>query len=249
MTVYKGYELPFLIQGRLIKRYKRFLADIELDTGDVITAHCPNSGSMRGCAEAGARVWVSQSDNPKRKLKYTWEVIQTKDSYIGINTQVPNRLVKQAIENHLVEELDEYTRVRSEVKTSAHTRLDLLLEDERGKRCYVEIKNCTLVEAGRAMFPDAVTLRGQKHLEELVMLRQQGHGAVIFYLIQRMDANSFAPAWDIDPVYGDKLVWAVENGVRIITRDVVMDPCSDPGLISIGKPIPVRLRSGSFFAN
>ena len=245
---YKGYELPPLIEGRLIKRYKRFLADVELADGSVVTAHCPNSGSMRGCAEAGAPVWISQSDNPRRKLKYTWEVIRTEASYIGINTMVPNRLVKASIENGLVEELSGYTKVRAEVKTSDHTRLDLMLADEAGGCCYVEIKNCTLVEEGPAMFPDAVTTRGQKHLEELVMLKKQGHRAVIFYLIQRMDAKRFTPAAAIDPVYAEKLAWAADNGVEIVTRDVVMDPCSNPGIISLRGPVPVDLETGLLFA-
>ncbi len=249
MVDYNGYELPPLVQGRLVKRYKRFLADVELPDGSVVTAHCPNSGSMKGCAEKGAPVWLSQSDNPKRKLKYTWEVIQTPASYIGINTLVPNRLVKQSIENGQVEELSAYTKVWAEVKTSDHTRLDLMLEDTAGSRCYVEIKNCTLVEEGVAMFPDAVTTRGQKHLEELVMLRNQGHSAVIFYLIQRMDAKTFTPARAIDPAYARKLAWAVDQGVQIITRDVVLDPGADPGIIRLRNPIPVILDSGSIFVS
>jgi len=174
-------------------------------------------------------------------------VIKAEASYIGINTQVPNRLVKQSIENGLVEELSAYTKVRAEVKTSEHTRLDLMLEDDRGNRCYVEIKNCTLVEDGLAMFPDAVTTRGQKHLDELVMLKNQGHEAVIFYLIQRMDAKVFTPAAAVDPVYAQKLSWAVEQGVKIITRDVLVDLESDPGIIRLQNPIPVQLDSGSLF--
>ena len=234
---YKGYELPRLIPGKLIRRYKRFLADIELETGEVVIAHCANSGSMRGCATPGDPVWISPSDNPKRKLNYTWELIQSKDSMIGVNTLVPNRLVKASIENGLISELKEYTRVTSEVKTSDHTRLDLLLENGAGKRCYVEIKNCTLVEEGVAMFPDAVTLRGQKHLDELVELKARGHRAVIFYLIQRMDAKEFTPAVMIDGVYAQKLNHAVENGVEIITRDTAIDT----GYISLRRAVPVRL--------
>jgi sugar fermentation stimulation protein A len=234
---YKGYELPKLITGTLVKRYKRFLADIELANKEVVIAHCPNSGSMKGCAMPGSPVWISQSDNPKRKLKYTWELLQTKDSMIGINTQVPNKLVKASIENGLVAELKEYTKVRAEVKTSDHTRLDLLLENEAQKTCYVEIKNCTLVEDGVAMFPDAVTIRGQKHLDELVCLRKQGHRAVIFYLIQRMDAQVFTPAAMIDKDYAIKLKNAVKNGVEIITRDTFIDP----GIIQLRKAVPVRL--------
>ncbi|HCY87655.1 MAG TPA: DNA/RNA nuclease SfsA [Desulfobacteraceae bacterium] len=238
---YKGYELPPLIKGRLVKRYKRFLADVALEDGSVVTAHCPNSGSMTGCKEEGAPVWISQSDNPKRKLKYTWEVIRTRDSYIGINTMVPNRLVRAAAEHLAIEELAMYSKVQSEVKTSEGTRLDLMLTDEQGHRCYIEIKNCTLVEDGLAMFPDAVTTRGQKHLEELVGLKKAGHRAVIFYLIQRMDAACFTPAAAIDPAYAEKLIRAADCGVEIITRDVVIDPESVPGRISLRNSIPVEL--------
>ncbi|MBW2654304.1 MAG: DNA/RNA nuclease SfsA, partial [Deltaproteobacteria bacterium] len=142
---YKGFQLPSLINGRLIKRYKRFLADIELEIGEKVTAHCPNSGSMKGCAIPGSQVWLSESDNPKRKYKYTWELIKVPGTLIGINTQVPNKLVKQSIENGLIKELSGYDRVIAEVKTSSHTRLDLLLEKVSGEKCYVEIKNCTLV--------------------------------------------------------------------------------------------------------
>jgi sugar fermentation stimulation protein A len=238
-VIYKGYELPRLIQGKLIQRYKRFLADIELENGEVVIAHCANSGSMRGCANPGDPVLISQSNNPKRKLKYTWELIQSKDSMIGVNTQVPNRLVKAAIENGLIAELVNYTQVTAEVKTSDHTRLDLLLENGAGDRCYVEIKNCTLVEEGVAMFPDAVTTRGQKHLDELVDLKRQGHRAVIFYLIQRMDARVFTPAAMIDAVYAQKLHHAVENGVEIITRDTAIDT----GCIALRRAVPVRLQA------
>ncbi|MEA2060582.1 MAG: DNA/RNA nuclease SfsA [Thermodesulfobacteriota bacterium] len=232
-----GYCLPLLKHGRLIKRYKRFLADIELETGGMVTAHCPNSGSMKGCAVPGAPVWISESTNPARKLKYTWELIQMPESMIGINTQVPNKLVKQAIEQGIIQELAEYKKVTSEVKTSSHTRLDLLLEKDNGEKCYVEIKNCTLVEEGTAMFPDAVTTRGQKHLEELQHLTCLGHRAVIFYLIQRMDAREFKPASRIDPAYAEKLKTAVQNKVEVITRDTVIDTFE----IKIGKSIPVIL--------
>lgn len=232
-----GYQLPPLISGRLINRYKRFLADVELNTGETITAHCPNSGSMKGCAIPGSRVWLSFSDNPKRKYPHTWELIKVADTYIGINTLVPNRIVKQAIEQGLINELSEYTKVTSEVKTSEHTRLDLALEKPDGQRCYVEIKNCTLVEDGIAMFPDAVTARGQKHLEELEHLVAKGHKSVIFYLIQRTDAAIFKPADAIDKVYGEKLRKAVQNGVKIITRDTLISTRT----IQVGKAVPVDL--------
>lgn len=234
---YKGYELPEMSRGKLVKRYKRFLADVVLDNGETVTVHCPNSGSMKGCAVPGSPVWLSTSDNPKRKYPMTWELIKTPESLIGINTIVPNRLVKQAVENDLIEELSGYDGVRSEVKTSAHTRLDLMLESSSGSRCYIEIKNCTLVENGVAMFPDAVTTRGQKHLEELQVLAKKGHRAVIFYLIQRMDAKVFRPADEIDRAYGNKLRQAVESGVEIIVKDTHISE----SVIQLGKSIPADL--------
>jgi len=234
---YEGFVLPPLIKGVLIQRYKRFLADIELETGEKVTVHCPNSGSMKGCAIPGSRVWLSESDNPKRKYKYTWELIKVPETMIGINTQVPNKLVKQSIENGLIQELSGYDRVTAEVKTSSHTRLDLLLENAAKEKCYVEIKNCTLVEKGIAMFPDAVTTRGQKHLDELVHLVSSGYRGVIFFLIQRMDANSFKPAEMIDKVYAQKLRKAVQKGVEVIA----MDTSINTRMIRIKKHIPVSL--------
>ena len=219
----KGFQMPFLIKGKLIKRYKRFLADIKLETGEKVTAHCPNSGSMRGCAMPGSDVWLSRSDNPKRKYQYTWELMKAPGTMIGINTLVPNKLVKQSIENDLINELSGYDQVKAEVKTSSHTRLDLLLEKGINEKCYVEIKNCTLVEEGTAMFPDAVTTRGQKHLEELERLVSLGHRGVIFFLIQRMDAKLFKPADQIDKVYAEKLKKAVKNGVEILVKDTFID--------------------------
>ncbi|MCK5096451.1 MAG: DNA/RNA nuclease SfsA, partial [Desulfobacteraceae bacterium] len=165
--------------------------------------------------------------------KYTWELIKVPGTMVGINTQVPNKLVKQSIENGLIKELSGYDRVKAEVKTSSHTRLDLLLEKASNAKCYVEIKNCTLVEEGIAMFPDAVTTRGQKHLDELAYLVSLGHRGIIFYLIQRMDALSFKPASMIDPIYAEKLKQAVSNGVEIVIRDTIIDTQS----IKIGKPI------------
>lgn len=234
---HKGFELPSLISGTLIQRYKRFLADVELETGEKVTVHCPNTGSMKGCAIPGSQVWLSESDNPKRKYKYTWELIKTPETMIGINTLVPNKLVKQSIENDLIKELSGYDQVKAEVKTSSHTRLDLLLEKESKEKCYVEIKNCTLVEEGIAMFPDAVTTRGQKHLDELEHLVSQGHRGVIFFLIQRMDAKLFKPADMIDKIYAQKLKKVVANGVEIVVKDTSIDT----KLISIRNAVPVDL--------
>ena len=234
---YEGHTLPPLIKGVLIKRYKRFLADVMLADGSTVTAHCPNSGSMRGCCEPGRPVYISQSDNPKRKLKYTWELMEMPQTLIGINTLVPNKLVMASIAHGLVPELSGYTQFKPEIKTSDHTRLDILLTRDNGEKCYVEVKNCTLVEDGMARFPDAVTTRGQKHLAELERLAGQGHRAIIFFLIQRMDAHAFMAASDIDPVYADALARVVKNGVEVIARSAVMTR----RMISMGDVLPVKL--------
>jgi len=219
-----GLAWPALLPGRLIKRYKRFLADVRLDNGDVVTAHCPNSGSMTACSETGRPVYVSCHNNPKRKLKYTWEIIRMPDSFVGVNTLVPNRLIKHSIENGWVPELADYDTVRSEVQTAKGSRLDLLLQRPGGTDCFVEIKNCTLVEGGVARFPDAVTERGLKHLKELERLTVDGNRCVMFYLIQRMDAESFQPEERIDPAYAKALRRAhVNTGVEILVYDVHMD--------------------------
>jgi sugar fermentation stimulation protein A len=165
------------------------------------------------------------------------ELIKLPQTLIGINTQIPNKIVKQAIENDLIKELSGYENVKAEVKTSSHTRLDLLLEKENKKNCYVEIKNCTLVENGVAMFPDAVTTRGQKHLDELESLVAAGSRGVIFFLVQRMDAKVFKPAKMIDKVYADKLKKVVGNGVEIVVRDTLIDT----KMIEIRNPLPVKL--------
>jgi len=220
----RGLTWPELIPGRLIKRYKRFLADVELADGVVVTAHCPNSGSMTACSEPGRPVYLSWHDNPKRKLKYTWEIIQMPGSLVGVNTLIPNRLVKTSIENGCVAELAHYEKIRSEIQTSKGSRLDLLLTDSHGAKCFVEIKNCTLVDNGVACFPDAVTKRGHKHLKELERLHAEGHRCVMFYCIQRMDAESFRPADEIDRAYGETLREAhIAGGVEILVYDVWMD--------------------------
>jgi sugar fermentation stimulation protein A len=221
---YQGLAWPELVTGRLIQRYKRFLADVELADGRVVTAHCPNSGSMTACSEPGRPVYLSRHDDPKRKLKYTWEIIRMPDSLVGVNTLVPNRLVKTSIENGMVPELADYEGIRSEVQTSAGSRIDLLLTGSRGAKCFVEIKNCTLVNRGTASFPDAVTQRGRRHLKELERLTAAGNRCVMFYCIQRMDAERFTPADRIDAAYGEALRAAhVQGGVEILVYDVWMD--------------------------
>ena len=213
---------PKLTQGILIKRYKRFMADVKLRNNHVVTAHCPNSGSMKACCEPGRTVYLTRHNKPSRRLKYTWEMINMGTSLVGVNTIVPNRLTKAAILAGDVPELAGYETVRSEVKYGKNSRIDLLLE-EGEKRCFVEIKNCTLVTDGLACFPDAVTSRGLKHLVELQEQVKQGDRSVMFYLIQRMDADRFEPADHIDPAYGQELRKAVQNGVEVLVYDVAMD--------------------------
>ncbi len=232
-----GLPWPDLIPGFLIKRYKRFLADVKLAGGEVVTAHCANSGTMKECSQPGMPVYLSYHDNPKRKFKYTWEIIEMPGSLVGVNTNVPNRLVAGSIQEKRINELKNYDDVRREVKTSDHTRLDILLSGRGKRNCYVEVKNCTLVKTNTAYFPDAVTTRGLKHLIELQKLVSAGHRGVIFYLIQRMDAALFKPADHIDPAYGEGLRKAVKNGVEILVYDVVLDL----DRIVIGKKIPHSL--------
>ncbi len=221
---FRGLVWPELIPGRLIKRYKRFLADVELEDGMVVTAHCPNSGSMTACSEPGRPVYLSRHDNPRRKLKYTWEIIHMPDSLVGVNTLVPNRLVKTSIEHNLVPELLDYQDIRPEVQTSKGSRLDLLLTKSHGAKCFVEIKNCTLVNQGVACFPDAVTQRGRKHLDELQRLVAEGNRCVMFFCVQRMDAECFRPADQIDSAYAEALRRAhLQGGVEVLVYDVWMD--------------------------
>ncbi len=218
-----GLKWPKLIPGTLIKRYKRFLADVKLLSGETVTAHCANSGTMKECSEPGRIVYLSYHDNPKRKLKYSWEIIEMPTSLVGVNTLVPNRLVKNSIENDLIEELKGYDKIKPEVKAGEHSRLDFLLTKENSTKCYIEVKNCTLVSNGRAYFPDAVTSRGLKHLIELQELVSKDTRCVMFYLVQRMDAKMFEPADHIDPAYGKELRHAVKNGIEILVYDVYID--------------------------
>ena len=229
----RGLRWPRLLQGTLVRRYKRFLADVRLRNGHVVTAHCPNSGSMRSCSEPGRPVFLSRHDRPERKLRYTWEMIRMPGSLVGVNTLVPNRLVREEIEGGNIPELAGYTHVRPEVPYGRNSRIDLLLERD-GERCYVEIKNCTLLEDSVARFPDAVTARGLKHLLELRDQAQAGHRAVIFFLIQRMDATGFAPADRVDPAYGDALRRVVQGGVEALAYDVALDLEG----IRIRRPVP-----------
>ncbi len=213
---------PRLIQGTLIQRYQRFKADVKQRNGHIVTAHCPNSGSMLGCSEPGRPVYLSRHNSPKRRLKYTWEMIAMPTSLVGVNTWVPNLLVKESIIRKKIKALRGYETIRAEVKYGQNSRIDLLLEKGE-KRCFVEVKNCTLVEDGVAYFPDAVTSRGLKHLVELQKELRKGSRSVMFYLVQRMDAKRFRPADHIDPAYGEELRRAFRNGVEILVYDAFLD--------------------------
>ncbi len=204
-----------LIRGTLVQRYKRFLADIRLDNGELVTAHCTNTGSMMGCKEPGSAVYISRSENLNRKLAYTWEMIEINRGWVGINTMQPNKLVPEAVESGVIVELGGYETIRREVKVSAHTRLDLCLEGSNGN-CFVEVKNVTLKVDGAAAFPDSVSERGTKHLKELLRLKRQGHRAAIVFVIQRGDCASFRPADEIDKEYGRWLRKAVKAGVEAL---------------------------------
>ena len=228
---------PQLIPGVLIKRYNRFLADVRLENDKIVTAHCPNSGSMKSCKEPGSRVYLSYHNKPSRKLKYTWEMIEANHTWVGINTGHPNRLVIEAIENEHIPELKGYIDIKSEVKLGAHSRIDIVLA-KKDEFCYIEVKNVTLMENGQARFPDAVTERGQKHLKELMKVVKQGHRAVIFFVVQREDTGSFSPADDIDPVYGDLLRKAVKSGgVEILVYQASVKPEE----IKISAALPILL--------
>jgi len=213
-----------LIPGKLIKRYKRFLADIELESGEFITAHCPNSGSMKTCAIPGWKVMLSESDNPKRKYRYTWEMVHNEKCWIGINTIVPNIIVEEAIKNNIIPELSGYDEIKREVKYGENSRIDIYLKNDQ-EICYVEVKNVTLVEDdGNYYFPDSVTSRGLKHLHELMEMKKQLHRAVMLFVIQRSDGKNFKPASHIDPKYAEGLKLAYENGVEILVKQADVSP-------------------------
>ena len=211
-----------LVRGRLIRRYKRFLADVELESGEKVTAHCTNSGSMKSALEEGAEVAISPVTDPKRKTRFTWEMIKINGSWVGINTNIPNILAALAMEKNLLEPLKGYSGIRREVKF-LDSRFDVF--GTKGEEaCFVEAKNVSLNEEGIAMFPDAVTTRGQKHLDTLVKVVESGKRAVMLYVIQRTDVKAFAPAAHIDPAYAEKLQRAEEMGVEVIPWQIRPHP-------------------------
>jgi sugar fermentation stimulation protein A len=227
-----------LIPGRLLRRYKRFLSDVELEGGEVVVAHCANPGSMLGLMEPGAPVWLSPSRNPARKLKYSWELIQVNGHLVGINTGWPNRIVEEALRADAVPELAGYARLRREVPYGRNSRIDLLLESKDQPPCYLEVKNVHLKRRqGLAEFPDSVTKRGAKHLVELSEVAQRGARAVMFFLVQRGDCTRFAVAADIDPDYDRALRAALDHGVEALCYACRVGQEA----IELDRPLPLAL--------
>lgn len=224
-----------LIHGRLIKRYKRFLADIRLDNNQIITAHCTNSGSMKSCLEDNAEVYLTPVNDPKRKTKFTWEMIKINNDWVGINTGNPNKLAFEAVKNGEIGKLKGYTEVRREV-TFEDSRFDVMAKNEE-ETCFIEVKNVSYKEGPYALFPDAITSRGKKHLETLIKVKEQGMRAVMIYLIQRTDVTIFAPAKEIDPEYAKTLKKAFAQGVEIIPLQAKVSPEK----IEIIREIPFEL--------
>lgn len=211
-----------LVHGTLIKRYKRFLADIKLDDGSIVTAHCTNSGSMKSCLEDGAEVFLTPVSDSARKTRFTWEMIKINNGWVGINTSNPNQLAFDAIRKREIPGLDRYTRVTREVKFD-ESRLDIYAENDQ-ERCAIEVKNVTMKAGDWALFPDARTERGLKHLHTLIRLKESGMRAVMIFVIQRMDVNIFAPAREIDPDYANGLIEAEKSGVEIFPMQAEVTP-------------------------
>lgn len=210
---------PPLCQALLLRRYKRFLADIELENGEIHTIHCPNTGSMKRCILERSPCWYSVSDNPKRKYPFTWEIATTTDGYLaGVNTSRANGLVREGIEEGVIIELQDYQSIKAEVKYgSENSRIDFLLSDDIRPDCYVEVKSVTLgMGAGLGIFPDSVSARGTKHLRELMAMVAQGKRAVLVFCVQHSGISTVSPADEIDPLYGQTLRMAMEGGVEVL---------------------------------
>ncbi|MEH6812028.1 MAG: DNA/RNA nuclease SfsA [Motiliproteus sp.] len=236
------FEHP-LQQGLLLRRYKRFMADIETAEGEQLTLHCPNTGSMKNCNDAGSRVWYWDSANPKRKYPHSWELVEVEGKYLAcINTGRANKLVVEAIENGTVVPLQGYQRLRTEVKYGAeNSRIDILLEGDSG-HCYVEVKNVTLLrDQGVGAFPDAVSARGTKHLRELVKEVEKGNRSVLLYCVAHTGIEKVVPADDLDPVYSQALREAVAAGVEVCAYRADIDLMSASPSISLNKRLPVDL--------
>ncbi|MFM2486610.1 DNA/RNA nuclease SfsA [Celerinatantimonas yamalensis] len=218
---------PPLIAGRLVRRYKRFLADVELIDGSIITAHCANTGAMTGCAEPGWQVWLRDSQNPKRKCRYSWELVENaQGNYICINTTRANEVVTEAINNNQIESLRGYSQCTREVRYGEeNSRIDLLLCDPSRVDCYIEVKSVTLLtDDGVGLFPDATTTRGQKHLRELTTIAQAGQRAVLLFAVMHSGIEKVSIAHHIDALYGQLLQRAIDAGVEVIAQRFAPHP-------------------------
>ncbi len=214
---------PVRQQGILIRRYKRFLADIRLENGASLTVHCPNSGSMRGCSEPGSPVIISRADNPRRKYAWTLEMVRNRGVWIGVNTAMTNNLVHEALAGGVIDDFGPVQAIAREVKVSDRSRLDFRIT-VRQRQIYMEVKNCSLAEDGVALFPDAVTSRGTRHLEELARLCGEGFGAAVLFCVQRGDAERFMPAAAIDPLYAETLLRVHARGVAVLAYRAEVTP-------------------------
>ena len=207
-----------LISGVFIKRYKRFFVDVKIK-GKKITAHCPNTGSMMGLLSVGNKVWISESNNLKRKLRYTLQIIEKDKKKIGVNTHLTNKIVKEALESGIIKEFNKTSEIKPEQKFGSNTRFDFLVKDKKNKS-FIEVKNVTLSRTPMlAEFPDAVTSRGLKHINDLISAVKKGYRSYLFFVIQRNDCNKFSIAKDIDPQYSKLLTVALRNNVKIICYD------------------------------
>jgi sugar fermentation stimulation protein A len=215
---------PALVEGHLLRRYKRFLADVRLEDGTEIVAHCPNTGSMRGCAIEGSPVWLSRASNPQRKLPFTWELVESEGVLIGVHPALANRVVESAIGRQAIPSLADYAELRREVRYGERSRIDMLLTDPERPPCYIEVKSVTLAEDGVARFPDAVTTRGRRHLEELMAIVGEGKRAVSFHLVVRGDCAQFGTADTVDPEYGKTLRKARAAGVEVMAWQASVAP-------------------------
>lgn len=237
-----------LVEGRLIRRYKRFLADVRLADGSEVTAHCPNTGSMLGCQPENGRVWLSRSDNPKRKLQYTWELVETGPGQLAcVNTTRPNAQARQAVARGLIRELTGYPELRAEVRYGEEkSRIDLLLSGHESRPdAWVEVKNVTLAEGGRGFFPDAVTTRGQKHLRELMGQVAGGDRAVLLFVVNHTGINTVRPADHIDARYGQLLREARDAGVEVLAYRAALlgDDHNPSGELALTESVPVILEA------
>ena len=228
-----------LIPARLIRRYKRFLADCRLEDGREVTAHCANPGSMMGLAIEGSKIWLEPNDDPKKKLKYGWRLVDHENGHFtGVDTSVPNRALKEAVEKREIAALSGYSVVRPEVKYGENSRIDFLLSGDGLRDAWVEVKSVTLSrQAGIAEFPDSVTARGAKHMAELAKMAEAGDRAIVLFLIQRTDCNHMVPAADIDPNYAKALGDAVAAGVEVIALSTRISPKG----VEIANEIPFSL--------